>query len=105
LPDFSTDINNNFIWQECPAECSSCYLDGNNVKCTEFITNYLLRNDKCIEDCIFMKNCLDCDDSGDYPRCKKFIEGFYFPKDLTKYYNRCYRCPIPGCKTWEETYE
>ena len=105
LPDFSTDIYKNFICQECPLGCSSCYFDGKTVKCTECIENYLLRKGKCIEDCSFMKNCLDCDDSGDYPRCIKCIEGFYFPKDLTKYYDRCYRCSIPGCKTCEGTYE
>ena len=80
LQDFSTDINNNFICQECPAGCSSCYLDGNSVNCTEFKTNYLLKNGKCIEDCTFMKNCLDCDDSGDYPQYMKWLKVFIFLK-------------------------
>ena len=105
LPDFSTDINKNYICQECPKGCYSCYLDGKEIKCTECLTNYILKKDQCIEGCEFMKNCLNCEDSGDYPRCINCIEGFYFPKDLTKYYDRCYRCSIPGCKICEGDYE
>lgn len=63
------------------------------------------KKNKCIEGCEFMKNCLNCDDSGDYPRCTNCIEGFYFPKDLTKYYDRCFRCSIHGCKTCEGDYK
>ena len=105
LPQYSTDINKNSICQKCPIGCLNCYLAGENPKCEECEENYLLKKGQCIKGCGFMKNCLACDDSGEYPRCTICIEGYYFPMDLNHYYDKCYKCSVPGCLTCEGDYD
>ena len=105
LPTYSTDIYKNMICQKCPDFCLKCEGDFENPKCTECISGYLLRNGICIGGCDHIKNCLICDDAGTYPICTKCHEGFYFPMDLNKYYDRCYRCSLPGCLKCEGDYE
>ena len=83
----------------------NCYLAGENPKCEECEENYLWKKGQCIKGCGFMENCLACDDSGEYPRCTICIEGYYFPMDLNHYYDKCYKCSVPGCLTCEGDYE
>ena len=105
LPTYSTDINNNLICKECPEHCLKCKGDYKNPTCTECNKNYILRNGTCIEGCNFVKNCLVCEETFYYPKCFVCYEGYYFPLDLNKYYDRCYKCSLPGCLTCEADYD
>ena len=103
LPDLSTDLNYNYLCKQCPANCISCYGDYNNPICTECNSKHVLKNGECKEGCYFlnMRNCLTYDDSGEFPICSLCTEGFYFPSNHDKFYDRCFKCSIPGCNKCE----
>ena len=100
LPEYSTDLNKNFICKKCPNNCLSCYGEYDNPICTGCINDYIVRNGKCIEGCRFLlaRDCIECDDSNEFPVCLRCYEGTFFPSDRSKKYDKCYKCSMIGCK-------